>query len=398
MFGCKLLCIQGFLRLVFFALGRSFLFCICRVAVIKNQVEIAIIGGGLIGMLTAYALVKSGARVVIIEKSASALESSWAGGGILSPLYPWRYPDAVNALAFESQALYSSLVDDIFRESELDPEYWRCGMHILAEDIDSFAFDWLKKNQIPFTRNVSPSWNEVEGRAFFYLPEIAQVRNPRFIKSLKWALEKSGVIFSFNNAVSSFKKQAAGEFVLVTEKGEWCARNVVVCAGAWTEKLLSSQKVNSSSVDIKPVRGQMLLYKMPEVDEKIRTISSIILAKEKYIIPRKDGHVLVGSTMESVGFNKGTTREGELAMQAFVADVCPELLRYPVVRHWSGLRPSSPDGTPFIGEHPEIPGLYINSGHFRNGVVMAPASAQLMCDLLLGNTPKINPSAYALAF
>jgi len=372
------------------------------VAVINNQVEVAIVGGGLIGMLTAYSLVKTGVDVVIIEKSLSASESSWAGGGILSPLYPWRYPDSVNTLAFKSQQLYPSLAQEIHNASGIDPQYRQCGMHILADDVDVAARQWLNDNKVTyFSGNagddriikdavVIPDWNHKKHRQFLYLPKIAQIRNPRFIKSLKLALEKAGVVFSFDNAVLNFIKQTDGLFSIRTEKGLWRAAKLVICAGAWTGKLLSSHY--SSSVNIKPIRGQMLLYKAPE-----SLLSSIILAKGKYIIPRKDGHILVGSTMEDVGFNKMTTQAGEATLRAFVDEICPDLGRFPVVKHWAGLRPGSPDGTPFIGEHPEIHDLFVNSGHFRNGVILAPASALLMRDIILKTTPDIDYSAYSIA-
>lgn len=354
---------------------------------IKNQVEIAIIGGGLIGMLTAYELAKSGAKVTVIEKAASASESSWAGGGILSPLYPWRYPDAVNALSFTSQRLYPSLVDSIHHISGIDPEYYPCGMHVLSDDLDSKAYQWLTEHDVAYS-NSEPGWNQDPDRNYIFLPQVAQIRNPRFIKSLQLALEKSGVVFSFNNSVSDIENDNKGGFSVSTEKGQWSAEKIVVCAGAWTSQLLDEFL---PAMDINPVRGQMLLYKATP-----SLIPSIILAKGKYIIPRRDGHVLAGSTMENVGFNKAITEDGLAELTAFVADVCPALLKYPIQKHWSGLRPGSPDGTPFIGEHPRIPGLFINSGHFRNGVVMAPASALLMSDLIQGNQSDISPALYAI--
>lgn len=356
---------------------------------IKNQIDIAIIGGGLAGMLTAYALNKAGAKVMIIEKSASASESSWAGGGILSPLYPWRYPEAVNVLSQASQRMYPSLVDEISEISGIDPEYRQCGMHILSEELDSAAIQWMTDHNVMY-ENSQPLWHQNAATNFVYLPEIAQIRNPRFIKSLKLALEKTGVQFSFNNSVESFSKDADNCFSLLTSEGAWQAEKIVVCAGAWTSRLLGDSVL---SVDINPVRGQMLLYKAPA-----SLISSIILARGKYIIPRNDGRVLVGSTMEYVGFDKSNTEEGIFVLKQFVADMCPCLADYPIEKQWAGLRPGSPDGTPYIGEHPLMPGLYVNSGHFRNGVVMAPASASLMCDLIQDNQTDINPIPYSLAY
>ncbi len=352
---------------------------------IKKQAEIAVIGAGLIGMLSAYMLAKSGKKVIIIEKSTAALESSWAGGGILSPLYPWRYPDTVNVLAAKSQLMYPALVAEIQKISGLDPEYRRCGMHILQDDMDETAYQWLDEHKIEY-ENTVPPWSTENHRHYLFLPQIAQIRNPRFIKSLTVALEKMGVEIQLNQEVFGFKKKAENDFEISTAKGLLSAEKIVVCAGAWTSRLLGQ---DLPSVTIKPIRGQMLLYKAPA-----DLISSIVLAMGKYIIPRKDGRILVGSTMEDVGFEKATTEKGRVDLMAFVEDICPVIANYPIEQHWSGLRPGSPDGTPYIGEHPTISGVYINSGHFRNGVVMAPASALLLSDIIQGNQLDIDKSKY----
>jgi len=352
-------------------------------------------------MLTAFALVKTGVKVAIIEKSASALESSWAGGGILSPLYPWRYPDAVNVLSFKSQDLYPALADEVQQVSGIDPELYPCGMHVLEEDLDAAAYRWLLEHNVNYTDS-APKWNKDTSKKYLFFSQVAQIRNPRFIKSLGVTLARLGVEFSLNNTVSGFKKEASGGFSITTGKGQWVADKMVVCAGAWTSKLLESvlpsvaQPNDKSStrfkLDISPVQGQMLLYK---ADKDL--IPSIILAKGKYIIPRKDGRVLVGSTMENVGFNKAITENGLHELTRFVADISPVLLEYPIEKHWAGLRPGSPNGIPFIGEHPAISGLFINSGHFRNGVVMAPASASLMCSLIEGKQIDMDVGPYSIA-
>ena len=354
---------------------------------IKNQAEIAIIGGGIIGMLTAYMLRKAGAEVILVEKSEYAGESSWAGGGILSPIYPWRYPDAANALAFKSRKLYPGLADEIMSISGIDPEYQPCGMHILSSDIPPSATQWLDRHNVAH-RQAHPGENVSQSYGFTYLPEIAQIRNPRLIKSLRRALELNGVVTLFNQSVSDINALTTSGFELHTENSKVKAKKVVVCAGAWTSKLLSDYL---PSLDIRPVRGQMLLFKAP-----VGFLSSIILAKGKYIIPRLDGRVLVGSTMEDVGFDKATTANGKSEILAFIDEVCPELASFPLEKHWSGLRPGSPDGVPVISEHPEISGLYVNSGHFRNGVVMAPASAKLMRDIILQNNSDLDTRPYQI--
>ncbi|SUD19050.1 glycine oxidase ThiO [Aquipseudomonas alcaligenes] len=126
-------------------------------------------------------------------------------------------------------------------------------------------------------------------------------------------------------------------------------------------------------------------------------LPAIVLAKGRYAIPRKDGHILVGSTLEHVGFDKTPTEEALASLKASAEELLPALADAEVVGHWAGLRPGSPDGIPFIGEVPQFPGLWLNCGHYRNGLVLAPASCELLKNLMLGETPIVDPAPYAPA-
>ena len=163
---------------------------------------------------------------------------------------------------------------------------------------------------------------------------------------------------------------------------------MIITAGAWSGQLLNTI---GTSLEVNPVRGQMILFMTQP-----GLISRIVLSNDRYIIPRRDGCVLVGSTVEHVGFNKSTTAIGleELKYAAF--ELIPRLVDYSVEEHWAGLRPSSPNGVPYIGKHPTIEGLYINTGHFRNGIVLGLASAHLLADIILERPPILEPSIYAL--
>ena len=143
---------------------------------------------------------------------------------------------------------------------------------------------------------------------------------------------------------------------------------------------------------VEPVKGQMILYKCAE-----DFLPSMVLAKGRYAIPRRDGHVLIGSTLEYAGFDKTPTDVALESLKASAEELLPALKDAEVVGHWAGLRPGSPEGIPFIGEVPSYPGLWLNCGHFRNGLVLAPASCQLLADLMLGREPIIDPAPYAPA-
>jgi glycine oxidase len=165
------------------------------------------------------------------------------------------------------------------------------------------------------------------------------------------------------------------------------ADSVIVCAGAWSGQLLGGLP---APPDIRPVRGQMLLFAAAP-----GTISRMVLEGTRYVIPRRDGRTLFGSTIEDVGFEKRTTDDAREELHEIATRRFPILKQFPVEAHWAGLRPSSPAGVPYIARHPEIEGLFVNAGHFRNGIVLGPASARLVADLVLGRAPTLDPAPYA---
>jgi len=174
-----------------------------------------------------------------------------------------------------------------------------------------------------------------------------------------------------------------------TRKGDFSAATVVVAAGAWSGVLPGMETLSER---VFPVRGQMLLFKLaPE------SLPTIVLKNGAYLIPRQDGHVLAGSTLEWSGFDKATTDQAKRELLAFTADILPALSELVLVQHWSGLRPGSPDNIPAIAQFPGYENLFLNSGHFRYGVTMAPGSAMLLADLIEGKEPEISPAPYAIS-
>ncbi|MCY1179197.1 Glycine oxidase [compost metagenome] len=162
---------------------------------------------------------------------------------------------------------------------------------------------------------------------------------------------------------------------------------VVLTAGAWSGDLLRPLGLE---LPVEPVKGQMILYKCAE-----DFLPSMVLAKGRYAIPRRDGHILIGSTLEHAGFDKTPTEVALESLKASAIELLPALAEATPVGHWAGLRPGSPEGIPYIGPVPGREGLWLNCGHYRNGLVLAPASCQLFADLLLGREPIIAPAPYA---
>lgn len=355
-----------------------------------------IVGGGVIGLLTAFNLAAHVERVTLIDRAGLGRESSWAGGGIVSPLYPWRYSAAVTALAHWSQDFYPQLGERLFASTGVDPEVHVTGLYWLDLDDEAQALAWAQREQRPLSRvdisavrDAVPVMGDGYSRAI-HMAHVANVRNPRLVKSLKAALQAlPNVTIHEQCEVGDFIREGAKVVGVHTSAGELRADQVVLAAGAWSGELLKSLALE---LPVEPVKGQMILYKCAA-----DFLPSMILAKGRYAIPRRDGHILIGSTLEHEGFDKTPTLPALDSLKASAVELIPALAGVEPVAHWAGLRPGSPEGIPFIGPVPGFEGLWLNCGHYRNGLVLAPASCQLFADLLLGREPIIDPAPYAPA-
>lgn len=351
-----------------------------------------VVGGGLIGMLCAHQLSAAGMRVTLLERSEPGRESSWAGGGILAPLYPWRYPAAVNRLADWSTRHYEAFCLQLAEDTGLDPQWTQNGLLIAGIDDRADAERWCSVYRGSAQWCKAGALREIEPQLAvapatnLWLEDIAQVRNPRLMHALLAAVRKQGVEVRQSCPVTGWVRQGARVQAVQTPAGEFSAARYIVASGAWSGEVLASLGVQ---FPIQPVRGQMLLFKgAPGL------LSRIVLYGGHYAIPRRDGRILFGSTLEYCGFEKQTTDEARQLLERCAVEMLPCLAGLPVEKHWAGLRPGSPDGTPVIGPHPRLENVFINAGHFRHGVVMGLASARLLTDQLLGRPAILDSSAY----
>ena len=358
--------------------------------------QVVVVGGGVIGLLTAFNLAAKVGHVVVCDQGEVGRESSWAGGGIVSPLYPWRYSPAVTALAHWSQDFYPQLGERLFASTGVDPEVHTTGLYWLDLDDEAQALAWAEREQRPLSAvDISAAYDAVPvlGPGFkraIYMAGVAKVRNPRLVKSLKAALlAMPNVTLREHCQITGFVQQGGRVTGVQTADGELAAEEVVLSAGAWSGDLLRTLGL---ALPVEPVKGQMILFKCAE-----DFLPSMVLAKGRYAIPRRDGHILVGSTLEHAGYDKTPTGDALQSLKASAVELLPELEGATVVAHWAGLRPGSPEGIPYIGPVPGHAGLWLNCGHYRNGLVLAPASCQLFTDLLSGAEPIIDPAPYAPA-
>jgi len=357
--------------------------------------DFLIVGAGAIGMLTALALRQRGYAVTLIDRQQAGRESSWAGGGILSPLYPWCYADAVSALARRSQQLYPALVEALIDATGIDPEHLPSGLLMLdgADGDDPEAWGLrtgarVEAVGVEAIAAIQPGLAGVHAPGW-WMPEVAQIRNPRLLRALRAAMDVRGVLL-IENAPVDAPEASGGRIHGLRAGGErFAADAVIFAAGAWSARLMAGLP---QPPRIEPVRGQMLVLHAPGSG-----IERIVMREGRYLIPRRDGRILVGSTVERAGFEKRTSDAARRELHDFAAALAPVLRDAPIEQHWAGLRPGVPAGIPYIGPHPEVAGLYLHAGHFRNGLVMGPASTELLVQLIEGEAPALEPAPYALS-
>lgn len=354
--------------------------------------DFTIIGGGVIGLLSARELIKAGATVTIFEKNLLGQESSWAGGGILLPLYPWRQADAITRLVLQSFQLYPSLADELHAATQINPEWNPCGLLITKNPDLTAAVNWCENNHVAFHHAGSEFFTELNTTPVnpLWLPGIAQARNPRLVKSLIQYLMNHGCDLREHCELTSVSHNNQRVTSITTSSGEFAVNELIIAAGAWTGQLFQ-QFIVANTPNIAPVKGQMVLF-----DAKPDTLRHIVLDNDQYLIPRLDGKILAGSTVEYDDFNKTPSTSAYEQLASFAVSLLPVLNNYPIIKHWAGLRPGTEYGVPYIGRHPSIANLSINAGHFRNGLIMGPASAQLLVDLLLNRPTTVNPESYRL--
>ena len=344
-----------------------------------RKTSVIVLGAGISGLSTALALLKHGHGVTLFDRGKAGGEASWAGGGILSPLLPWDYAEALSTLALRSMAGYADWVADIEACCGHNAEYWRCGMHVSGISHPDMALAWCQAHDL--AAQPAPP-----GTGSLWLPDIAQVRNPRLVVALREAVVQMGGVIHTHTAAETVTTRARRLVAVNTRLGSFQADRFVLATGAWAGIALPGL---TGVPNIRPIRGQMLLFKLEP-----GTLDTILYRNGLYLIPRRDGHILVGSTLEDVGFDKSTDAATHQRLHSDAAELLPILADARPVRHWAGLRPGSPGNIPVIDRHPDFDNVFVNSGHYRYGVTMAPASAELLLDLMEGRTPALDPAPY----
>lgn len=356
--------------------------------------EVLILGGGVIGLTTAYYLARTGVRVTVLEKGAMGGEASWAGAGIIPPGNPERARQPWDRLRSISVAAFPNLSQDLLELTGIDNGYFRCGAVELDSGVDAALLAAWRDEGIAFERVMPRDLHATQPglgslpESGYFLPDAAQLRNPWHLRALVAACTRLNVSLQCESPVNELLVQGNRIHMVRGAGKTWVADRYLIAAGAWTENLL---RPLGASVRVRPIRGQMVLFNMPAAPFR-----SIVLQGSRYLVPRRDGRVLAGSTEEEVGFDRSTTAVGTAELRSFAVALAPGLSGAEIEKTWAGLRPATPDGLPYLGPVPGIDNLFIAAGHFRAGIQLSPATGQVMADLLSGRKPVVPIAAFAV--
>jgi len=346
--------------------------------------DVIIVGGGLIGLSLSLALRKRGTAVLVVERGEPGREASYAAGGMLVGCGD-ETPPALQPLAAASARMYPEFAHELEVES---------GMKVDLRDQGTIVFpatDHAHEHAASAPAILLPSQlSELEpalaqtNRSAFYLKERSA--DPRALVGAAWkAAKHRGVDFSSGDPVTAVNLSDGRASGVTTTKTTFHAAKVVNCAGAWAGQISSGQ-IAPHPFPTRPVKGQMLCLAMPS-----RTLLKHVVRAEVYLIPRSDGRLLVGATVEEAGFDKRTDAATIQRLHNAALALVPALRDARILEAWAGLRPGTPDALPILGET-ATPGYYVATGHFRDGILLAPITAEVMTAVIEGRNP-----AYDLA-
>ena len=332
----------------------------------------------------------------VLEQGSSG-RGVWAGAGIL-PQGPRDTGDPLDQLAAATFRLWPAFSAALQEQTGIDNGFRRCGELLFATDLAADAVAeaaHLQRAGIEFEPLTPDALRQIEpevrwsGRAApCRIAAVAQIRNPRHLKALLAACHRAGVDLRPGERVVDFERQQDRTVAARTVTDRHAAGQFVIAGGAWSSQILAQCGCN---LDVEPVRGQIILLQTPSPP-----IRHMLECGSRYLVPRPDGRILVGSTEERVGFHKANTAAAMHELLQFATGLVPQLAEARFERAWSGLRPHARRGRPYVGRVPQLDNLIVAAGHFRWGLYLSPITARLIGQLLAGETPELPLDEFAV--
>ena len=339
-----------------------------------------IVGAGIIGLSLAIELRKRGMSVLVVEKGEPGREASWAAGGMLADC-GLEIPAPLQALATQSARMYPEFVHELEDESRLKIDLRSEGTLLFLGSHDDFAL--RQSHPLPASLEKLEPALQTPAHPPLFLKERSV--DPRHLTSAAIAAARHrGVDFSSGDRVLALEIRDGKTDGVRTNKTRFAAAIVVNCAGAWAEQ------IGPHAVPTRPVKGQMLCVAMPRKN----LVSHVVRTPDVYLIPRSDGRLLIGATQEEAGFDKQTVPETLQKLRKAALDLVPKLADARILEAWAGLRPGTPDKLPIL-EETTTPGYFVATGHFRDGILLAPITARIMGQVITGQEPEFDLKPFA---
>lgn len=356
-----------------------------------------VVGAGIIALSLAIELSKQGLRVLVVEKGESGREASWAAGGMLAD-FPLETPPELRELATASARMYPEFVQELEDESGLKIDLRSVGTLVFLDpQVDSVAYAAHDKSlqssyALPAALGeLEPAFRVPDGAAQHFTALFAKERcvDPRHLTAAAIAgARHRGIDFSSGDHVLAVEVASGKACGVRTNKTQFAAGMVVNCAGAW------AGQIGPHPFPTRPVKGQMLCVVMPEKELVRHVVRTLGRTHDVYLIPRSDGRMLIGATAEEGGFDKQTVPETIQKSRQAAIDLVSKLAEARILETWAGLRPGTPDGLPLLGATP-TPGYFVATGHFRDGILLAPVTAKLMGQVISGRLPDWDLGAFS---
>src|SRR5919202_453537 len=334
--------------------------------------DILIIGGGVIGLAIAVELKVRGATVTVVTRDFKQ-GFTLAAAGMLAPFAEGIPKSPMLDLCLRSRSLYPEWIRKLEQLTGVTTGYWPSG--ILAPvyeeptDLEGKATQWLDRDAIHLYQ---PGLGADVVGGWWY-PEDGQVDNRELAQALRLAAQELGVNLREGIDVEAIEQQNRQVREIRTSAGEFQADHYVLATGAWSSQLLP--------LPIRPKKGQMLSVQVPQDQRQCLPLQRVLYGSNTYIVPRRDGRILIGATVEDVGFAPHNTPKGIQTLLTHAIRLYPKLQDWPIQECWWGFRPTTPDELPILGTSP-CENLTLATGHYRNGILLAPVTAVLIADLI----------------
>lgn len=362
-----------------------------------NRPDVLVVGAGVIGCAIARALVGAGVSTLLLDRGEPGSEASSAAAGMLAPLAEARGASDFLELLRASVQRFPALAAELLRETGRDVALRREGTLLLSLTAEDDAeleerYRWQSRAGLPVqrldgetARSLEPAISPAVRQALRFA-EDHQVDNRLLAAALAEAAAHAGAELRRAEVEGVLVAGGRAEGVALRGGERVEAGRVVIAAGCWSGRLAGLPR----PLPVRPVHGQLMALRA-----KLE-LGHVVDTPRVYLVPRREGRVIVGTTVEEIGYRTEVTPAALTRLRAAAAEAVPALADAPLLESWSGLRPGTPDDLPIIGPDPAVEGLLYATGHYRNGILLAPITAEIVRALVLGESPPMDPAPFGV--